>query len=114
MTDVFSPSEWPPVHSGGSDNNRGVIGLYFGIISGSAVAGIAAGVALFLIWRRGRARSKLNPRGLSEDFTSTDNSYVEGNWHREQLREFAHRHRKPEKEVGSIPTFRGEDIDELL
>jgi hypothetical protein len=113
-TAPFTPSEWPPVHSSGSNGDAGVIGLYCGIIGGSAIAGIAAGVIVFLVWQKRGAKPGLDPRGLSTDFTGMDGAYVDSQWRRDPLQEFARQHPQAGAEVPSMSTFRGEDIDELL
>jgi hypothetical protein len=101
-TAPFTMSEWFITHSGGA-GQVDAVGLYIGVLSGAAVAGVGAGIGIFLVWRSRRKVAGVNPRGLVQE--TAEDGYVAGQWGA-----------APETNVSvvSIAMIHGDDIDELL
>jgi hypothetical protein len=105
-------SEWFITDSGGGAGQVGALGLYIGVLCGAAIAGVGAGVGIFLVWRSRAKVAGVNRRGLVQD--TADDGYVSGQWDRARPATLSGAPPNSNVSVVSMATIHGDDIDELL
>jgi hypothetical protein len=90
------------------------VGLVVGLGGGLVVTILIAVLVIFILRRRRDGKYHgVSRHGLSEDFTGSSTSYVDG-WRHEALMEFTRELKRAESECGSLYTVHADNMDELL